>query len=188
MRTKDKSILVKSIPKGAVADEVKALHATDVEQVGGLVASGMGNLPAWSEKDAMIYWSAADQLERKTGPACQQIILSLPKALSVEQGQALVGDFVKEEFGTKAFTYAIRTAEFGSTEPTQAVLLVSGRVQDGIQRDKEHFFRRYRTLLPEFSGCRKDGKGLVRGDLSDPTLTRLQNWKRLCAKNAPKKP
>ena len=164
-----------------VADEAKALHAADSASEGTLVACGKGNFPAWSEKDEMTYWAAADQLERKTGPACHQITLSLPTNLSVEQAQALVSEFAREEFGNKAFSYAIRTAEAGNAVPTQAQLLVSGRVQDGIHRDQEHFFRRFRTILPAFSGCKKDGQGRVRGDVTDPTLTRSQNWKRICA-------
>lgn len=181
MRTKDRSILVRGIPKGAVVEVASALHAADAEHDSNLVASGAGNLPAWAEMNEMKYWEAADQLERKTGPACHQITLSLPASLSVEQGQALVSEFAREEFGNKAFSYAIRTADAGSAAPTQAQLLVSGRVQDGIHRDKEHFFRRFRTILPAFSGCKKDGQGRVRGDVTDPTLTRSGNWKRICA-------
>jgi len=188
MRTKDKKILVRGIPKGTVADEAKALNAADSEDGRRLVASGTGNLPDWSKEDPFTYWEAVDQRERKYGPACQKISLKLPEAMSIEQGLALITDFAREELGTKPYAYSIRAAEIGRTEPAYADFLVSSRVQDGFSRDEDHFFRRYRTALPAFSGCRKDGQGLVRGNTTEPSLTRLQNWKRLCTNSGGKKP
>lgn len=177
---KSNSILVRPIPKGAVTDEAKASLATDSAHDGALVSRVVGNLPIWAKMDEMKYWEAVDQFERKSGPACHELTLSLPKDLTVEQAQALVSEFAREEFGTKAFLCAIRAAQTESA-PSHAKLLVSGRVQDGLERNQEQFFRRYRTILPAFSGCRKDGQGRVRPDVTDSTLSRLQNWRRICA-------
>jgi hypothetical protein len=180
MSRKNSTLKVTGIPKGCVLDVAKLLHAVVEGAEATTVADGAGNMPDWAQKDEMVLWGNHDQRERSYGPACQLITLTLPEGVGVEQGEALVRTFAKEELGTKPFAYAIRAVDADNASPTQAVLLVSGRVQDGIYRDAEHFFRRYRNSLPAFSGCQKDSQGRVRGSVSDPELTRLQNWKRMC--------
>jgi hypothetical protein len=179
MRTKDTSISVVGIAKGAVEEGVKRLttQPNDGEKI---VASGVGNMPEWAGENGSEFWRAADQFERKTGPACLEVALAMPQGISKAQGQQLLDQFVEEEIGPKAYAFSILADKDGD-QPTKAIVMVSPRVQDDIYRDQDHLFRRYRKALPAFSGARKDGAGKVRGKLTDPDLTRLQNWRRICA-------
>lgn len=177
MRKKDDSIKVLGIPKGEVENECKSYLQTSKPGTE-ILATGSGHLPDWAGEHGMRLWQASDSLERKNGSACRAIGLRLPDGLDVEQGRRLVQQFVTEEVGPKPHAFVLYAKKDNAT-PDKAVVFVSDRVQDGIYRDEEHFFRRYRNALPAWSGCRKDGQGKVRGDLSNPELTRLQNWQRM---------
>ncbi len=174
MRKKDNTITIKAVPKGRVEEAAREMKSVHQEGMA-VIATGTSNMPDWARPDSTAIWQGADQSERKTGPAAQAITLALPEGLTVEQGEKLVNRFVREEVGPKSCEFSM-LAKSGSTEPSSAKVLVSPRLHDGIARDREHFYRRYRKALPAFSGAQKDGAGRVRGKISDPELTRLQNW------------
>lgn len=122
-----------------------------------LLAAESGNLPAWAHNDPVKFWSAADELERANGAAYREFELALPRELSDEQNLALVHAFIKEKLGEKyvwSMGLHIPEAIDGGPQP-HAHLMFSERQLDGLERDRETFFKRANSKNPERGGCRK---------------------------------
>lgn len=178
-----KTLKVITGPKGMALNNARKIlgdHESE-PSVGPVVARGQGNLPSWAGRNAQKLWAMADETERRTGSAFRQYDLELPEILSVAASVALVTEFVRQEVGPKPFTWAIRekTDEDGRGRVV-AQVMTSDRVQDGIERRPDQFFRRYRTGEPSQGGCRKDGQGRLRGESADPQKTRRRNWTNMC--------
>jgi hypothetical protein len=121
-----------------------------------------GNMPAWAEHDASIFWRAADEHERANGATYREIEIALPRELTPDQRRALVEDFIAQQIGDRhPFTYAIHIpkAAIEKGEQPHAHIMYSERTLDGIARDPELFFKRANTKNPERGGCKKDSAG-----------------------------
>lgn len=121
-----------------------------------------GNMPAWAANDPAQFWQAADQHERANGATYREIEIALPRELDAQQRLALVHDFVREEIGNNhAYTFALHTPQAaiaGGAQP-HAHIMYSERSIDALQRDPEHYFKRFNAKNPEKGGCRKDSAG-----------------------------
>lgn len=147
-----------------------------------LEAVGHGNMPAWAEKNAKIFWEMADLHERKNGSTYREHIISLPRELDESQRLALVQDWIKQEIGDKyAYSFAIHNplALDGKEQP-HCHLMFSERLLDGIERDPDQFFKRYNSKDPSKGGAKKDNTGLL--DSVRKTLIKEQRdrWENLC--------
>ena len=147
-----------------------------------LEAVGHGNMPAWAEKNAKIFWEMADLHERKNGSTYREHIISLPRELDESQRLALVQDWIAKEIGEKyAYSFAIHnpTAMDGKEQP-HCHLMFSERLLDGIERDPDQFFKRYNSKDPSKGGAKKDNTGLL--DSVRKTLIKEQRnrWEVLC--------
>lgn len=121
-----------------------------------------GNMPAWAEHDASIFWRAADEYERANGATYREIEVALPRELNPEQRRALVEDFIQQQIGDRhPFTYAIHIpqAAIAGGEQPHAHIMYSERTLDGIARDPDLFFKRANSKNPERGGCKKDSAG-----------------------------
>ena len=121
-----------------------------------------GNMPAWAEHDASVFWQAADEHERSNGATYREIEVALPRELTPAQRVELVEDFVKQQIGERhPFTYAIHIpkAAIEKGEQPHAHIMYSERTLDGIARDPDKFFKRANTKNPEKGGCKKDSAG-----------------------------
>ena len=58
-----------------------------------------GNMPAWAEHDAGVFWKAADEHERANGATYREIEIALPRELTPDQRRALVEDFISQQIG-----------------------------------------------------------------------------------------
>lgn len=70
----------------------------------------------------------------------------------------MVQTFVEQELGEKhAYTWAIHTpkASIEGGEQPHAHIMYSERLQDGIERSPDQFFKRYNSKNPERGGCQK---------------------------------
>jgi Ti-type conjugative transfer relaxase TraA len=139
-------------------------HAAYIERAGDyaerddLQFAESGNLPKWAEHDALLFWQAADRFERANGRPFREIEIALPRELSAEQRIELVREFVDNTLGERhAYTWAIHTpvARDGKEQP-HAHIIFSERVNDGIARDPEQYFRRWNAKHPELGGAGKD--------------------------------
>ena len=141
-----------------------AAHAMYIERSGKYTgredfeAAASGNMPAWAQSDPHQFWQAADQYERANGRAYTEFQISLPRELSAEKREALVREFVRDTLGDRhAYTWAIHSpvASDGQGQP-HVHLMFSERVNDGIARDPDQYFKRWNAKNPELGGAGKD--------------------------------
>ena len=117
-----------------------------------------GNMPEWAQDNPNLFWQCADEYERKNGSTYREIEIALPRELTPQQRKELVQTFVEQELGEKhAYTWAIHTpkASIEGGEQPHAHIMYSERLQDGIERSPDQFFKRYNSKNPERGGCQK---------------------------------
>ena len=143
-----------------------AAHAEYIEREGEyklkhqekLEATEHGNMPDWAQDDQNLYWRCDDEYERKNGSSYREIEIALPRELTPQQRKDLVQVFVEQELGEHhAYTWAIHTpkASIEGGEQPHAHIMYSERIQDGIERGPDQFFKRYNPKQPERGGCQK---------------------------------
>ena len=120
-------------------------------------ATEAGNMPTWARKNTQQFWLAADAYERKNGTTYREMEIALPRELEPAQRAELVRAFVRQEIGeTHAYQWAIHTPKAADDgEQPHLHLMFSERQLDGIERDPEHYFKRYNAKTPEKGGSRK---------------------------------
>ena len=109
-----------------------------------LLHKGHGNMPAWAEDAPGKYWEAADAHERTNGRLFKQLEVALPKELLPGQQTALVTSFCKKMALTKdgplPYSFAIHKGH--DKENPHCHLLISERVNDGLSREPDLWFKR----------------------------------------------
>ena len=117
-----------------------------------------GNMPEWAQDNPNLFWQCADEFERKNGSTYREIEIALPRELTPQQRKELVQTFVEQELGEQhAYTWAIHTpkASIEGGEQPHAHIMYSERLQDGINRSPDQFFKRFNSKNPERGGCQK---------------------------------
>jgi len=117
-----------------------------------------GNMPAWAAHKPSEFWKAADTFERANGCTYREIEIALPRELKPEQRLELVRDFVQQEIGDRhAYQFAIHNpkAAIEGGEQPHAHIMFSERLNDGIERDPQQYFKRANTKKPERGGAKK---------------------------------
>ena len=117
-----------------------------------------GNMPKWAQAHPNLFWQCADEFERKNGAAYREIEIALPRELTAQQRKDLVQIFVEQELGDQhAYTWAIHRpkASIEGGEQPHAHIMYSERIQDGIERGADQFFKRYNPKHPGHGGCQK---------------------------------
>lgn len=126
--------------------------------------SAHGNMPEWARDNPSHFWQAADQFERANGSTYRELEIALPRELTPEQRLELVQDFVRQEAGERhAWSFAIHNpkASIDGGEQPHAHIMMSQRVNDGIERTPEQYFRRYNARYPDRGGAKKDSGNLT---------------------------
>jgi len=158
-RGKTVAIFHLSTRGGAAHSGAAPKHAVYIERVGkyaerdDLVVCDAGNMPEWAQNDPQTFWLAADQNERANGRAYREIEIAIPRELSHDQAEGLVRGFIAEQLPGHAWEMALHDKRDGNPH---AHIMFSERVQDGIERDRESYFKRANTKNPAKGGCRKD--------------------------------
>ena len=129
---------------GAVIERVRINRSSEV------LYAESGHLPAWAQTPAG-YWDAADQYERANGTVYREIEFALPKELSDNENIELARSFAEELAavpglapgmgGATPYTLAIHRSEKKSML-LHCHLMLSDKVNDGIERDAALWFRR----------------------------------------------
>lgn len=168
--------------KGKGSPHAKYILAQDryVKKQTELEYTNWGNMPSWAKDNPVKFWEMADKNERANGQVYRELVLSLPRELDLEQRQELVKDFIRERIGDKhAYTVAIHTptASDGKEQP-HAHLMYSQRINDGIDRDQAHYFKRYNAKNPEKGGARKEPPKSP-AELKKDLLAERQEWEGL---------
>lgn len=120
-----------------------------------LVFSVSRNMPTWASGDALAYWIAADEHERKNASLYREYEFALPVELSPERNQALALEFAETICGdTLPFTLAIHDQGTGNPH---CHLVLSERALDGHDRTPEIWFKRAATKNrdPQSGGAKK---------------------------------
>ena len=100
-------------------------------------------------------------LRAKNGSTYREYEIALPREMNAEQRLELVEDFIQSEIGSKyPYQFAIHNpkAMDGNDQP-HVHLMFNERLQDGIERDPEQYFKRYNSKNPERGGAKKDNTG-----------------------------
>lgn len=141
-----------------------------------------GNMPEWAKDDPAHFWQAADAFERANGSTYREIEIALPRELNEAQRLELVRDFVKQETGGQhTYSFAIHNpqASIDGGEQPHAHIMMSQRVDDGIKRSPEQYFRRYNAKFPARGGARKDsGHNLTPTEQKQALKVLRERWER----------
>lgn len=166
-----------------------ASHAEYIERDGkyekkkndDLEYSDSGNMPTWAEENPKLFWQAADLYERKNGSTYREFEIALPRELNPEQRIELVQDFIDQEMGTKyPYQVAIHNPKaMDDLDQPHAHLMFNERLQDGIERDPQQYFKRYNSKAPEKGGAKKDNTGKDYQTRKDEIRDLRQRWEEI---------
>ena len=159
VRTAHYHCTINAGPRGSGADHAQYIERGGrfkPQKYGEIGAHERGNLPEWANGSAARFFAMADERERANGTSYREFELSLPRELSPDQHVALVREFVAEQLGTRhAYTWAIHEP---TGENPHVHIMFSERIQDGIEREPELYFKRANTKTPERGGCLKSDR------------------------------
>lgn len=129
-----------------------------------------GNMPAFAASDPRLYWIAADEYERSNGRLFRSLTGALPNALDVEARLVLARYFAAEVTGGELpYTLALHAGDVdrgGAPDNPHFHLVFSERVNDGVLRSAEAWFRR----------AAAKGKDSALGGARKSTRTKPREW------------
>lgn len=138
-----------------------------------------GNMPAWAAYKPTEFWKAADTFERANGCTYREIEIALPRELKPEQRLELVRDFVRQEIGDRhAYQFAIHNpkAAIAGGEQPHAHIMFSERMNDGIDRDPQQYFKRANSKAPERGGAKKARFGETPTERKEHLVAQRERW------------
>ena len=114
------------------------------------------NMPEWAEEDPRSYWEAADEHERVNGRLYPEVEFALPRELNEGDQVELAREFASKltRAGGERLPYTLAVHR-GQGENPHAHLMISERANDGIERSREQWFKRYNSKEPEKGRARK---------------------------------
>ena len=173
---------IKTGEKGEAVDHADYIlregRFADVEKYGALEASGQGNMPAWARENPKAFWRAADSFERENGNTYREFELALPRELEREHQIALMERFIESELqGKHAYQWALHMekASDGGEQPHVHVMF-SDRIQDGIERGAEQYFKRANRKAPEKGGALKRSYGADKAESAETYKAIRARW------------
>lgn len=114
-------------------------------------------MPNFGKEDSKEFWNTADVYEVNRR-LYKEYEIALPNELTLEENKQIVDNFVKEIIGKDfPYTYAIHNKTNDRGEGNVHVhLMFCERKFDGIEREKEIFFKCANTKAPGKGGAKKD--------------------------------
>ncbi|WP_312283706.1 MobA/MobL family protein [Candidatus Igneacidithiobacillus taiwanensis] len=150
--------------------EGATVRTVEVDKTHELVFSESGNMPEWADAPVK-FWDASDRYERANGSTYREIEVALPGELTFEQQIALAKDFAATISNTKdgktPYTLVIHQQDPSNPQNRHVHIILSDRINDGIARGPEQFFKRYNSKEPKKGGARK---------MEDRRAKPGQNW------------
>lgn len=117
------------------------------------------HMPCWAEDSPEEYWDAADLYERANGRLYVSADFALPRGLELEDQIDLARSFAHALTAGEQlpYTLAIHAGrdESGAEHNPHAHILISERMNDGVERDSTQWFRRANRDEPERGGAPK---------------------------------
>ena len=145
---------------GAAKHDYVAREGDYAKREDKLMHAESAHMPQWAQADARAYWDAADTHERSNGRLFKYVEFALPRELTLEQNIALSREFAMQltkgiDGGNLPFTFGVHE---GKGHNPHCHLIISERVNDGIERGPDVWFKRVATgknAKPENGGARK---------------------------------
>ena len=125
-------------------------YARDMDEV---LHAESGHMPEFVERPA-DYWDAADLYERANGRLFKEVEFALPVELTLDQQKALASEFAQHLTGAERLPYTLAIHAGGGENP-HCHLMISERINDGIERPAAQWFKRYNGKAPEKGGAQK---------------------------------
>jgi hypothetical protein len=117
------------------------------------------HMPAWAKDDPHEYWDAADLFERANGRLYVAADFALPRDLDPDDQIELAHAFADEltADGHLPYTLAIHAGrdDAGREHNPHAHLMISERQNDGIDRNRQEWFKRANRAHPDRGGAPK---------------------------------
>ncbi len=159
--------------RGTAADHIRCIlrKGAFVER-DDFIGWGYDNQPSWARHDPEAFFIASDKYERKNSPAFIAVTFSLPNCLSKEQNLYLARKTMDALARGMPYMFAVHEPiafQSGVRHPHVHGML-SGRVDDGIDRSPEQTFRRYNDKYPQAGGCKKVGCGIPPAEIKNSTI------------------
>ena len=105
-----------------------------------------GSMPSFASSDARLYWAAADSHERSNGRLFRSLTAALPNSLDAADRLDLARSFAAHVTGGELpYTLAVHAGlskKAGVADNPHLHLVFSERVNDGVARAAEQWFRR----------------------------------------------
>lgn len=113
-------------------------------------------MPEWAGENPRAYWQSADLYERANGRLFKQLEFALPRELTAEQQKELAVSFVRGLTQTKdgPLPYSFALHKGHDRENPHCHLMLSERVNDGLPRAADSWFRRA-GAQPASGGAKK---------------------------------
>ena len=123
------------------------------------IVESFHNIPEWA-KSPYDFWEKYSQ-EDRVNSSYKKIELSLQEELSFEENKKMLYEFIKKNVGDNYY-YSVVIHDKESNEKgiqnTHAHIMICKRLEDGIKRNPEKFFKRYNSNSPEKGGALTDNK------------------------------
>ena len=123
------------------------------------IVESFHNIPEWA-KSPYDFWEKYSQ-EDRVNSSYKKIELSLQEELSFEENKEMLNEFIKKNVGDNYY-YSVVIHDKESNEKgiqnTHAHIMICKRLEDGIKRNSEQFFKRYNSNSPEKGGALTDNK------------------------------
>lgn len=111
-------------------------------------------MPSWAKDEPRDYWQAADNYERSNGRLYVEVEVALPKELSKQEQIKLAHDYAQSLTHENKLPYTMAIHEGKGSNP-HAHLIISERMNDGIERSQSQWFSQAHPRDPEQGGARK---------------------------------
>ena len=125
-----------------------------------LVDWGSGNMPIWAVEDPRMLFEAADAYERLNGRLYIHVWVALPNELDkTERHDLALAIGASLTASGLPYVYAVHAGEpksLGEPANPHVHFVISERMNDGIERDAELWFRRANRRNPAAGGAAKD--------------------------------
>ena len=123
------------------------------------IVESFHNIPEWA-KSPYDFWEKYSQ-EDRVNSSYKKIELSLQEELSFEENKKMLYEFIKKNVGDNYY-YSVVIHDKESNEKgiqnTHVHIMICKRLEDGIKRNPEQFFKRYNSNSPEKGGALTDNK------------------------------
>jgi hypothetical protein len=178
VREKDKTMEqlhfeIVSKARGTTADHIRYIMRRGAfAERNDFVGWDYGNMPNWARYDPEVFFLASEKYERANSPAFIAVTFSLPNCLRAEQNLRLASKIMDAISRGMPHMFAVHDLiafQSGVRHPHVHGML-SGRVDDGIDRSPEQTFRRYNGKYPQRGGCKKMGCGIRPAEIKNSTI------------------